>query len=174
MTPRFTRIALGLLIMALFPFLSSAEPLKAGDAAPLVTGTTDEGATLSLADLYQKNTYTLVYFYPKADTSGCTSQGCSLRDAYEVLKGKGLAVVGVSTDKVDAQHAFRTKYKFPFPLIADTEQVFVKAFGVPATLGFAKRQAFLMRGGRVVWADHSASTAKQAEDVLKAIESDKH
>ena len=166
------RLPLGILLMALFPFLSSAEPLKVGDAAPLLTGTTDAGAPLSLGDLYQKNTYTLVYFYPMANTPGCTSQGCSLRDAYSVLQGKGLAVVGVSSDKVEAQHAFSEKYTFPFPLIADTDQAFMKAFGVPTTLGHAKRQAYLIKAGKILWADYSAATGKQAADVLKVIETD--
>ena len=61
---------------------ASAEPLKVGDAAPVVSGVTDSGATLNLGDLYKKNPYTLIYFYPKADTPGCTRQACGIRDAY--------------------------------------------------------------------------------------------
>lgn len=162
-----TRTLALLFLMSLFPFLSKAAPLKVGDAAPVVSGTTDSGSTLALSEVYQENNYTLVYFFPKADTPGCTAQGCSLRDAYEDLQLRGIAVIGVSTDKAEAQAAFRAKYKFPFPLIADTEKVFLGAFGVPSTLGFAKRQAFLIHDGKIVWTDYSASTAKQAEDVLK-------
>ena len=58
--------------------------LQVGDNAPEVTGTTETGQTLDLASVYPKQTYTLVYFYPKADTPGCTAQGCSLRDGYEL------------------------------------------------------------------------------------------
>ncbi len=154
---------------------SQAEPLKVGASAPVLSASDDSGGTLDLGALYQKQTYTLVYFFPKADTPGCTKQGCSLRDAYQVLTDKGVAVVGVSTDKVEAQRAFREKFHFPFPLIADHDKKVTEAFGVPVmpVVGFAKRQAFLIRGGKVVWADYSAATDKQAEDVLKAIAADK-
>ena len=107
----------------------AADPLKVGDAAPAVTGVTDTGATLNLGDVYKQQTYTLVYFYPKADTHGCTLQGCSLRDDYSELTKKGVAVIGVSHDDVAAQKAFKEKYHFPFTLIADTDQAVVKAFG---------------------------------------------
>src|SRR5271169_1541531 len=93
--------------LAAFSTEANAEPLKVGDAAPAVVGVTDTGASLNLADVYKKQPYTLVYFYPKADTPGCTAQGCSLRDAYEALTQKGVAVIGVSHDDVAAQKAFK-------------------------------------------------------------------
>src|SRR5437867_3909269 len=76
-------------LMSLLTFLglvARAEPLKIGAAAPAVSGVTDEGKTLNLADVYKANDYTLVWFYPKALTGGCTKQGCSLRDAAADLK----------------------------------------------------------------------------------------
>jgi peroxiredoxin Q/BCP len=152
--------------MSLF---AHASPLAVGAAAPAVTGVTETGATLALADVYARQPYTLVYFYPKADTPGCTAQGCSLRDAYEELLKKGVAVIGVSTDKPAAQKAFKEKYRLPFTLIADHDKKVVEAFGVPTTMGFAKRQAFLIKAGKIVWADYSASTKQQAEDVLKVV-----
>jgi peroxiredoxin Q/BCP len=148
-----------------------ADPLKVGDKAPDVTGTTETGAALNFADVYKAQTYTLVYFFPKADTAGCTAQGCSLRDAYADLAAKGVAVLGVSHDDVAAQKAFKEKYDFPFTLIADPDLVVVKAFGVPTypMTHLAKRQAYLIRGGKVVWADYKARTKEQADDVLKVI-----
>ena len=110
-----------------------------------------------------------MYFYPKADTGGCTAQGCSLRDAYADLTAQGVKVVGVSTDAVAAQKAFREKNRFPFPLLADTDKKVTAAFGVPTTLGFASRQAFLFKDGKLVWRDLKASTAQQAADVLAAL-----
>lgn len=153
----------------MIPFASNAEPLKVGDAAPSLLGTTDSGTSLSLAEVYKNHTYTLVYFYPKADTPGCTKQGCSLRDAYEKLGKLGVAVLGVSSDSPADQRAFKEKYKLPFTLIADQDKKVIEAFGVPTTMGFAARQAYLVAKGKIVWADHKASTEKQAEDVLKAI-----
>ena len=154
------------LTMSLF---SSAEPLAVGASAPALSAVTETGATLALADVYAKQPFTLVYFYPKADTPGCTAQGCSLRDSFEDLSAKGVAVIGVSTDKPAAQKAFKEKYNLPFTLIADHDKKVVEAFGVPTTMGFAKRQAFLIKGGKIIWADYSASTREQAADVLKVI-----
>ena len=71
-----------------------AESLKVGDAAPLVSGVTDAGTTLDLGALYKANVYTVVWFYPKALTGGCTTLGCSLRVASTDLTKQGAAVVG--------------------------------------------------------------------------------
>ncbi|MFM1852395.1 MAG: hypothetical protein RIS54_2079 [Verrucomicrobiota bacterium] len=148
---------------------SKSKPLAVDATAPVVSAVTDTGATLALADVYAAQPYTLVYFYPKADTPGCTAQGCSLRDAYVTLLDKGVAVIGVSNDSPAAQAAFKAKFHLPFTLLADEDQTVIKAFGVPTTLGFAKRQAFLIKDGKVAWADYSASTAEQAADVLKVV-----
>ena len=152
--------------------------LKQGDPAPAVTGTTETGGKLDFAAFYKKQPYTLVYFFPKADTSGCTAQGCSLRDAYEALTQNGVAVIGVSLDQVGAQKAFKEKYNFPFTLISDPDKTVVSAFGVPTkkvpAMGeFAKREAFLIKDGVIVWADHKGYTKTQADEVLKVIASQK-
>lgn len=162
-----------LVLVSLLTISCSAQksPLKVGDEAPAVSGITETGASLFLAEVYQQQPYTLVYFYPKAGTSGCTAQGCSLRDAYEDLVAKGVKVVGVSTDTVAAQKAFKEEHGFPFPLIADTDKKVMQAFGVPTypRSNAAQRQAFLIKGGKVVWIDQEASTSRQAADVLKVI-----
>ena len=144
----------------------AAEPLAQGAALPAVESKNQDGATVKLSETGAKG-YTLVYFYPKADTPGCTKQACSLRDSYEKLTEKGVKIYGVSMDTVAAQKAFKEKYKLPFELLADHDGKVVDAFGVPRTMGFAKRQAFLFKDGKLVWSDFNASTEKQAEDVLK-------
>lgn len=153
-----------------------AAELKVGDSAPEVSGVTETGAKLNLADVYKQQPYTLVYFYPRAGTSGCTAQGCSLRDAYTELTKRGIAVIGVSTDTVEAQETFKENQHFPFTLIADPDKTVINAFGVPTRkiIGFgeiAARQAFLIKDGKVVWCDYKASTDKQAADVLKVVDS---
>jgi peroxiredoxin Q/BCP len=161
--------------LGLFSSAATAAELKVGDAAPIVSGVTETGATLNLGDVYSKQPYTLVYFFPKADTPGCTKQGCSLRDAYEELTQKGVVVIGVSHDDVAAQKAFKEKYHFPFTLIADHDKTVSGAFGVPdiALTGLAKRQAYLIKDGKIVWADYKAKTTQQADDVLKVISEQK-
>ncbi len=162
-----------LMTSALFSLFgkASADALKVGDAAPAVTGTTETGAKLDFADTYKKG-YTLVYFYPKAHTSGCTDQGCSLRDGYEALTQKGVTVIGVSHDTVAEQKKFKDDYHFPFTLVADTDQTVSKAFGVPniPSTTLTARQAYLIdKEGKIVWCDYKASTKQQADDVLKAL-----
>lgn len=159
---------------ALFTTLAQAGPVSVGAKAPTVTCTTDSGATLNLGNVYKKG-YTLVYFFPKAFTAGCTAEGCSLRDGFQSLSDKGVTIIGVSADTVAKQHAFKEKYHFPFTLVADPEHKVMAAFGVPLmkipTLGaLAHRQSFLVnKDGVVVWRELKASTAKQAADVLHAL-----
>lgn len=146
----------------------NANALEIGDAAPAVTGTDQDGKPLSFQETYKKGV-TLVYFYPKADTPGCTAEACSLRDSYDDLRAKGLQIIGVSEDQADAQKKFQEKYKLPFSLVADSDGSVAKAFGVPVAGGFAKRQSFLIKDGKIAWLDLNASTKNQAADVRQAL-----
>jgi thioredoxin-dependent peroxiredoxin len=148
--------------------------LKVGDNAPAITATTDSGQSLSFTDVYAKQAYTLVYFYPKADTPGCTAQGCSLRDGYEALTAKGVAVIGVSHDDVADQKAFKEKYNLPFTLVADPDDKVIHSFGVPTYPGgMAHRSAYLIKGGKVVYTDYKGTTKKQAQAILDVLAADK-
>ena len=147
---------------------TAAEPLETGAALPVVTAKDQDGKDVELAKSGAEG-WTLVYFYPKADTPGCTKQACSLRDSYATLTEKKVKVFGVSMDDVAAQKAFQEKYKLPFPLLADKEAKVADAFGVPHSMGFTKRQAFLFMDGKLAWRDLEASTEQQAADVLKEI-----
>ncbi len=164
-----------LLTMSLLSLLlgtAQADPLKVAAAAPVVTGTTDAGTKLNLGDVYKNNAYTLVWFYPKALTGGCTKQGCSLRDASADLKQHGVAVVGVSNDTVEKQKEFKEKNNFPFPLLADTDKAIVKAFG-QSGIAFPSREAYLVdRSGKVIYHD-KGQTEKQAEMVLNFLKAKK-
>lgn len=157
-------------IMGWLGVAAFADALNVGAEVPALTVTLQSGGSLALKEAAAKG-YTLVYFYPKADTGGCTAQACSLRDAYEVLKAKGVRVIGVSNDTVEAQAAFKTKYTLPFELVADPEGKVIDAFGVPRVpvKGFAKRQAYLFKDGKLIWRDLAASTKAQADDVLKVL-----
>jgi peroxiredoxin Q/BCP len=160
-----------LLTMSLLSFfgLASSRALEVGSAAPAITAINQDGATVAFADTYKKGV-TLVYFYPKADTPGCTKEACSLRDSFADLRARGLNVLGVSEDNEDAQKKFQAKYNLPFTLIADHDGAVAKAFGVPTTMGFAKRQSFLIQDGKIAWVQLNASTSAQAADVRKALD----
>lgn len=166
-----SRLFLLIMMSSLFAAFGRGESLKVGDDAPVVSGITDAGATLNFGDVYKDNTYTVVFFYPKALTGGCTKQGCSLRDVNTELSKKGVAIIGVSTDSVEKQKEFKDTNNFPFPLIADTDKKVVKAFG-QAGLLMASRECYVIKGGKVVYKDTGA-TEKQGENVLAFIQSQK-
>ncbi len=148
--------------------LAHAEPLAIGVPAPEVTAVNQDGKEVNFKDVYAKGP-TLVYFYPKADTPGCTKQGCSIRDAWADLTAKGIQVIGVSEDQVDAQKAFAGKYKLPHTLIADSDGKVAKAFQVDMKGVMTSRQSFLIKDGRVVWNMlKGTSTETHAADVIKA------
>jgi peroxiredoxin Q/BCP len=160
-----------LLLLASFlglAVLAHAEPAKVGDKAPSVIGVAETGAKLDFNEVYKKQTYTLVYFYPKAFTKGCTDQGCSLRDGYEELTKKGVAVIGVSIDTVEDQKRFKEEHKLPFTLISDMDKAVTNAFGVPNSR-VAQRSAYLIKDGKVVYADYKGTTTEQAAVILKFI-----
>ena len=101
--------------------------LKAGDAAPAFELPDQHGETVKLADFGGGKL--LVYFYPRADTPGCTRQACSVRDAREELRDMGLAVVGISPDQPAKQQKFDDKYGSGFPLLADPDHRVAAAYG---------------------------------------------
>ena len=102
--------------------------LNVGDKAPEIRVQTDSGETFRLSDLKGKRV--VLYFYPKADTPGCTTEACEFRDSLSELKEKGAVVVGVSPDKPAAQAKFKQKYELPFTLLADEEKAAAEAYGV--------------------------------------------
>jgi peroxiredoxin Q/BCP len=156
---------LSLLSLAILPLMAKGEPLVVGASAPDVTATDQDGKTVNFKDIYAKGP-TLVYFYPKADTPGCTKQACSIRDDWSALQAKGIQVIGVSGDTATDQKAFIEKYKLPFTLIADADFKVADAFGSP----HRQRNSFLIKDGKVAWTMLKASTATHAQDVLKAYE----
>ncbi len=156
-------------LLALFGTNLHAKPIAVGEPAPKITALDENGRSVDFADLYAQG-LTLVYFYPKADTPGCTAQACSLRDGIVDLKKIGVNVVGVSHDTPAAQKAFKEKYQLPFTLIADADGKVISAFGVPTlVMGIAKRQSFLVKNGKVVWYSPDAQTSKHAAEVTAAV-----
>ena len=147
---------------------SSKDALAVDDAAPDVVSRDENDCKVRLADFYHDG-ITLVYFYPKADTPGCTDQACSLRDDFEKLQSYGVRVVGVSSDRPNAQRRFKRKFNLPFTLLADHDHAVARAFGVRLLLGMPHRQSFLIQDGKIIWRDLHASTRQQARDVMAAL-----
>jgi thioredoxin-dependent peroxiredoxin len=102
--------------------------LQEGDQAPDIRLQTETGEEFRLSD--RKGKRVVLYFYPKADTPGCTTEACEFRDEIHAFARKGAAVVGVSPDKPAAQSRFKEKYKLPFTLLADSEKAAAETYGV--------------------------------------------
>src|SRR5215467_9957962 len=102
--------------------------LKEGDQAPDIQLRTDTGEPFRLSDLKGKRV--VLYFYPKADTPGCTKESCEFRDGIGAFHRKHVTVLGISPDKPAAQSKFKSKYDLPFTLLADEERTAAQAYGV--------------------------------------------
>ncbi|MGC9399366.1 MAG: thioredoxin-dependent thiol peroxidase [Anaerolineae bacterium] len=102
--------------------------LEKGTLAPDFTLTSDTGEEVSLSDF--RGQRVVLYFYPKADTPGCTKQACAVRDAYPQVEAEGATVIGISPDPPDALVKFRKKYELPFILLSDPDHEVAEAYGV--------------------------------------------
>jgi len=102
--------------------------LEKGDKAPSFSGKDQDGNIHTLSDYKGKKI--VIFFYPKANTPGCTAEACNLRDNFEHFKANNYELLGVSADTEKAQFNFKNKYEFPFPLLVDEDKSVINAFGV--------------------------------------------
>ena len=112
--------------------------LKVGDKVPDFSAKDQDGNTINLSDYKGKKL--VVFFYPKASTPGCTAEACNLRDNYKELQAQGYELLGVSADSQKRQYNFKTKYEFPFPLLADEDHTVINTFGVWGPKKFMGRE----------------------------------
>lgn len=107
--------------------------VKVGDKAPDFTLISQSGQTISLKDFHHKQSVVL-YFYPKDNTPGCTSESCAFRDRYEVFQEVGAEVIGISGDSPESHQQFATKYQLPFTLVSDINNQVRQEYGVPKAM----------------------------------------
>ncbi|MCB9426323.1 MAG: thioredoxin-dependent thiol peroxidase [Flavobacteriales bacterium] len=112
--------------------------LKVGDQAPQVAGIDQDESPIAIANFLGKKL--VVFFYPKANTPGCTAEACNLSENYDRFTSQNYAIIGVSTDSPARQKNFQSKYNFPFPLVADEDKTFINAFGVWGPKKFMGRE----------------------------------
>lgn len=112
--------------------------LKAGDKVPEFVSMDQDGNEVKLTDYQGKKL--IVFFYPKANTPGCTAEACNLRDHYAELQEAGYELLGVSADSQKKQSNFRDKFEFPFPLLADEDHTVINTFGVWGPKKFMGRE----------------------------------
>src|SRR5437879_11544986 len=107
--------------------------MEVNDKSPDFNTTDENGKEVASKDFRGKTV--ILYFYPKADTPGCTKEACSFRDSYQDFQDAGAEVIGVSSDAEASHEKFAAKYRLPFVLLADRSGAVRKQYGVPATLG---------------------------------------
>jgi len=117
-------------------------PLPVGSAPPDLTAVDQHGKTHCLSE--DRGHPTIVFFYPKDGTPGCTTEACAFRDAWERFQKAEVQVLGVSADDQKSHEEFSKEEKLPFPILADPDHVWAKAFGVPIRLGMTSRVSFLL------------------------------
>ena len=150
--------------------------LKIGDMAPDFSGTTQDGATISLSEL--KGTRTVLYFYPKDNTSGCTLEAKSLRDGKEELSRRGFRIIGVSPDSERSHQNFCAKHELNFTLLADTDRSICEAFGVWVEksmygrkyMGVARKTFLLDEEGRIPHIFDKVKTADHYQQIIKELD----
>jgi len=117
--------------------------LQAGQPAPLFTAKTQDGIGFDLAS--RKGQWTVLYFFPKAGTPGCTKQACAFRDNIALIRDQGADVYGISTDTVESQAAFHKEQQLPFTLLADPDGAVTEKYGAKMPLlTMAKRWTFII------------------------------
>jgi peroxiredoxin Q/BCP len=144
-----------------------------GDQAPDFTALTDQGEALKLSDLRGKRV--ILYFYPKDDTSGCTTQACGFRDQYPVIEEKNAVVLGVSPDSVKSHQKFKTKYNLPFTLLVDEDHAVAAAYGVwgeksmygKKYMGMIRSHFVIDEQGKIVDVQYKVSPA---DSIKKAVQ----
>lgn len=148
---------------------------KAGDSAPDFELRSDSGETARLSDFHGKRV--VLYFYPRADTPGCTKEACSFRDTYEEYEKRGAVILGVSPDTETAQSKFKQKYSLPFPLLADTDHHVSEAYGVwglkksmgRETMGILRTTFIIDENGRISHVFKGVKPDGHSGEVLAAL-----
>lgn len=142
--------------------------LAVGASLPELVGTDQSGTEHQLKA--NKGQPLLVYFYPKDGTPGCTKEACAFRDVWKRYEHAGVSLLGVSRDDRASHERFAQEHRIPFPLIADPEGTWAKAFGVPSNNGKSARVSFLFNGnGQVDHVYANVDPGVHAEQVLSDV-----
>ncbi|MCX6044081.1 MAG: thioredoxin-dependent thiol peroxidase [Chloroflexi bacterium] len=152
-----------------------ADKLQIGDAAPDFTATTDAEQTVKLSDYHGKRV--VLYFYPKDDTPGCTTQACNFRDNYVEIAEKNAVVLGVSPDNVKSHQKFKTKFDLPFTLLVDEDHAIAEAYGVwgeksmygKTYMGIIRSQFVIDENGKITDTQYNISPKDSTPEALKVL-----
>ena len=147
--------------------------LETGQTAPDFTSVDQNGDEVSLAS-YSGKKNVVLYFYPKDDTPGCTTEACAFRDDVGALRRLGVALLGISTDDVKSHKEFADKYHLPFSLLSDAEGDVARAYGSLHSFGplrFARRNTFIIDPqGRIAQVFRSVRPEGHSREVIEALQ----
>lgn len=171
--PRLTPIFKSTLLFAawvLFAPVLQAETIKVGQNAPQFQLAAQDGSQVGLVDRLQKG-WTVLYFFPKAGTPGCTTQACAFRDAIKVIRQQNAEVYGISTDSIEDLQAFHQKHKLSFNLLSDPDAKVTEAYDVKfPVFNFARRWTFIIDPSLVIrQIDDDVDPALDADRVAKSL-----
>jgi thioredoxin-dependent peroxiredoxin len=157
------------LLIALFTTAAAAVDIaKVGNPAAPFSLKTDKGALFSLSD--RKGKWTVLYFYPKDETPGCTKQACAFRDSIAVIRAQGAEVYGISKDDVESHQHFIAKHQLNFSLLADPDGKVIEAYGAKGMFGFAKRWTFIIGPDLTLrWKQTDVDPAMNAKEVTNVL-----
>lgn len=149
--------------------------IAVGDKAPNFEALLSDDTVVRLSDYAGRRL--LLYFYPKNNTPGCTSQACSLRDGFSELKEKGVEILGVSPDSTKSHVGFITKHMLPFPLISDAEHTVSEAYGAwgektrcgKTTMGMIRKSFLIGPDGTIEHIFDKVKTKEHAQQVLDVL-----
>jgi thioredoxin-dependent peroxiredoxin len=172
---RLTILSIFLLAPWMYAMPSESEQPAAGEMAPVFTLQDQNGDSHALADY--RGEWVVLYFYPKNDTPGCTTEACNFRDDIFRFREMGVTILGVSLDDVESHQEFAEKYSLPFTLLSDAEGDVARAYGVLTRMGplhFARRETFIINPegrvahhyGRVNPDEHSAEVLSELQRLM--------
>jgi peroxiredoxin Q/BCP len=149
--------------------------LTVGDPAPEFETITDTGDRVKLSDFRGKKV--ILYFYPKDDTPGCTTQACGFRDNYPVIQEKNAVVLGVSPDDADSHRKFKSKFDLPFPLLVDEDHAIAEAYGAwgektaygRTSMGIIRSHFVIDEEGKIADTQYKVSPADSNERALQLL-----
>ncbi len=150
--------------------------LSNGTPAPAFALPDQNGVVHSLSD--ERGRWVLVYFYPKDDTPGCTTEACNFRDHFEILQRKGVTVFGVSKDPVESHRKFAEKFQLPFALLADPDRTMIEAYGAwgektflgKTSMGILRTSYLIDPDGNIARVYGKVKPEEHAKEVLQDLE----